>query len=432
MKAARVLIAVALLAVVALPMQGASAQATTYSSCVQLVNLDAVNAATVVLTFYDQSGTSTPYSDPNPIPAGQSRTYCPLPGISNGFNGSAVVSSNTQLAAITNVYTSGGNYASYTGFQAGGTEALVPLLMKNNYGYSTWFNVQNTGTVSTTLTVTYSDGIVATYANLPAGTAHTFDQSTEAHANGWVGSATVTTSNGTPIAVSAIENGPTLFSYNGFGAGSTAPVMPLVQANNFGYFTGISLFNNGTVTTTATIVYTPSTAGSVTTETHDIAPGQIGLYALSVFGTNTFVGSGKVTENTADQPLTAVVNQLNTAAVKGGSYGAFDPSAATATVVFPLIMDRNYGFFTGFNVQNVGTQSTTVTCAFTNSTRTVSATLAPGEALNDVQLNQLSSGYVGAATCTASGGDQKIVGVANELNLGSAVDSLLVYEGTNH
>jgi hypothetical protein len=96
----------------------------------------------------------------------------------------------------------------------------------------------------------------------------------------------------------------------------------------------------------------------------------------------------------------------------------------------PLIMDRNGGYFTGFNVQNVGSDSTTVNCTFTDSTYTVSATLDAGEALSDLQGDKIASGYVGSATCVASGGtDNLIVGVVNEL--GPSGDAFLVYEGIN-
>jgi len=126
------------------------------------------------------------------------------------------------------------------------------------------------------------------------------------------------------------------------------------------------------------------------------------------------------------------INQLNFGTNKGASYGSFDSAAATATVVVPLIMDRNYGYFTGFNVMNAGSNDATVTCTFTGSAVTVGPTLlTPGQALTHTQLNQIANNYVGAATCTATGTSPQIVGVVNELlNTGSS-DTFLVYEGFN-
>ena len=137
-----------------------------------------------------------------------------------------------------------------------------------------------------------------------------------------------------------------------------------------------------------------------------------------------------MTGNTGGNDLVAIVNQLKPG-INGEAYGSFDASTATDTVVMPLIMDRNSGYFTGFNVQNVGGSSTTVTCSYTGSTHTDVATIAPGEAMNALQLNALADGYVGSGTCVASGGGS-IIGVVNELGPSGTADQLLVYEGINN
>ena len=68
----------------------------------------------------------------------------------------------------------------------------------------------------------------------------------------------------------------------------------------------------------------------------------------------------------------------------------------------------------------MGTQPTNVTCSFTGTAYTASATnVAPGAALTDVQLDKIAAGYVGSATCTATGGDAKIAGMVNELTQGA-------------
>lgn len=142
-----------------------------------------------------------------------------------------------------------------------------------------------------------------------------------------------------------------------------------------------------------------------------------------------FVGSARVTANSANVPLVGIVNQLK-AGVNGGAYNGFDPNAATNKVVFPLIMDRNFGYFTGFNIVNAGTSPTNVVCTFTNTSYTVNVSNLPaGGSLNAVQLNQIANGYVGAATCTGGTG-AKLLGAANQLRQ-STKDELLVYEGIN-
>ena len=178
--------------------------------------------------------------------------------------------------------------------------------------------------------------------------------------------------------------------------------------------------------------------GAGCTEKHTISPGSSANYAFAAFengdpGSNCtpkakFVGSASVTANTGNQPLVAIINQLKSG-LNGEAYVSFNAAQATNKVVLPLIMDRNGGYFTGINVQNVGSAATTVNCTFTNSTYTVSKTLQPNEALNDLQNNKIANKYVGGATCTAANATDKIVGVVNELGASTTGDQLLVYEG---
>jgi hypothetical protein len=221
--------------------------------------------------------------------------------------------------------------------------------------------------------------------------------------------------------------------------------MPLVQANNYGYTTGIQVQNtSGSTSSTVTITFTPSDAGSSCTQTRTIAPGASETFAVTAWdpgdsdGDNTctngqtFVGSAQVTGNTGGTDLVAIVNQHNFSNNKGASYGAFNPDQATAKVVMPLITDHNYGYFTGFNVQNVGTSAATVSCTFYNSARTVGPeVLAPGDALTDTQYGVLGDPYVGSATCTAVEGDAKIIGVVNYLRSSGTADTFLTYEAFN-
>jgi hypothetical protein len=413
----------------------ASAGAFTYTSGIQVQNLSSSEAG-VSVAYIEKDGT-VDNTVTGTIPANGSVTYFPI-GASDGFDGSVVISADQPVAAISNVLGSGAGSAaaSYVGTSAGGSPVNIPLLMQDNAGYNTWFNVQNTGGSDATVNVAYSDGTSAGPVTVPAGAAYTFDQSTETHSAS-VFSGVVTSDQ--PVAVSVIEESSTImYAYSGFASGSTNPVMPLINANNSGYYTGIQIQNTGATPTSVTVSYTAVT-GTDCTETQTIPAESSATFALAAFGGAspgsdtcvdgaTFVGSAAVTANSAGNDLNVIVNQLS--ASNGEAYGGFDPAAATDTVVMPLIMDRNGGYFTGFNVQNVGSDSTTVNCTFTDSTYTVSATLDAGEALSDLQGDKIASGYVGSATCVASGGtDNLIVGVVNEL--GPSGDAFLVYEGIN-
>jgi hypothetical protein len=426
-----------LLLIAASPMAPTAGAFTSYTSGFQVQNLSALTA-NVSIAYYNQDGSlATTTSDT--IIGNGAKTYFPVAATAP-FNGSAVISSDQQIASVVNTLGSGSHSAgaSYVAAMAGGTTVSLPLLMKANGGYNTWFNVQNTGSIDATVNVAYSDGTAAGPVTIKPGAAHTFDQATETHSLAAF-SANVTSTQA--VAVSVIEeNASTLFAYSGFVAGATSPVIPLVNANNGGYVTGIQLQNTGGSPTDVTMSYTPSAAGTACTETQTIGAGQSKTFALGAFtsGANStcaagakFVGSAQVTGNTASQNLVAIVNQLKPG-VNGEAYGSFDSTVATNTVVLPLIMDRNSNWYTGFNVMNVGSADTIVTCTFSGSSYTfTSPSLAPGAASTAIQKDQIAPGYVGSATCTATNAGDKIVAVVNELNSVAAGDNLLVYEGIN-
>ena len=255
-----------------------------------------------------------------------------------------------------------------------------------------------------------------------------------------------------PVAAIVMQvDAQSLLAYNGFTTASPKPVMPLVSSNFYKSGTGIQIQNTGGTNTNVTVSYTPSAGfpGAVCTETKSIPAGQSVTFgfpqlpaACGTTGTGVsdpvnkgFVGSAAVTTNSATMPLVAIVNQVTRGAASAAAYEAFNPATATSKVSLPLVMDRNYNIFTGFSVANVGTQPTNIACTFTGTAYTATANnVAPGAALTDVQLNKIASGYVGSATCTATGGDAKIAGVVNELTNGapSTTDALLVYAGFNY
>lgn len=426
--------------------QPASALNFSYTASINVQNLSASTAA-IQITFYNPDGSQAGQKSDN-IPANSRVFYFPLEPVTAGFNGSAIVSSDQPVAAVVNVLGNNGVAgASYIGFNSGGPTLNLPLLMKDNYGFNTWFKVQNTGSAATNITVNYSDGTSNSANNVQPGAAATFEQASETHSKA-VFAATVTA--GQPIAASVIEESTSvMFAYNGFTGGSTGPVAPLVNANFFDYITGIEIQNGGAQATQVTMSFSPSLAGSACTETHTIQPGAaktFSLFAFSVapptgsapdattcaFG-STFQGSGKVTTNSTNQPLTVIVNQLNNVAGTGEAYSGFDPAAATSKVVMPIIMDRYFGYFTGFNIMNVGGASTDVTCTFTGSPVVVNRTIGPNAAFNVNTTTfdtPIADSYVGSGTCTATTAGGKIVGVVNELNTAGG-DQFLVYEGIN-
>ena len=435
----------------------AFAQITNYDADFQVQNLSSTNAAAVVITFYNQDG-SVAATVSDSIPANSSTTYSPLPtSVPAGFNGSVVISSDQPVAAIANVKGNSGAYgSSYSSFNQGSSSIGLPLINKDFYGINTWFNVQNTGSAATTVTVSYSGTSCTENATIQPSAAATFDQSTNTCLpSAYNGAATITTGNpGDTIVATVMQAADIgLFAYNGFATGSTNPVFPLVSNNWYGIETGIQIQNSGSAATTVTVTYTPSQAGTACTETGTIQPGAAETFAINALsfpsqGTTSncvlgqgWVGSAQVTANSANQPLVGIVNQTNFANKGGSSYGAFDPASATGTVVMPLIMDA-YNIWTGWSVMNVGS-SDTVTCSYSSlsSNTNVVQTLNTNEAFAIQNLNSnsggsapLPAGYIGSVTCTVAGSG-KLLGVVNQANMNVASgtgDGTLTYEAFNN
>ena len=412
-----------------------AAAPSTYDVGFQLANQSATTA-NVVITYVNQDGTVDATVN-GTVPGNGSVTYFPI-GASSGFDGSVVISSDQPVVAIANVI--GDNFAfaaSYESFSAGASTVNLPLVMKGNFGYDTWFNVQNTATPTTggsvNITVSYAGQSCDETATIAAGAAATFNQaSNSCLPAGYVGAATITATGGSIVATVLETGAAQLFAYNGFTSGSTAPVMPLVQSNSFGYFTGIQIQNTGAASADVTLDFIPASAGTACSETKTIAAGASATYGLtgSCLFTQNFVGGAAVSANSGSEDLVAIVNQTNFGN-KGAAYDGLDTGSATQILSFPLVMDRNFGYFTGFNVYAVADADGS--CVFTASAGTAGPdatfSLTAGEVLNVSQLNNHSAGFVGSATCTSTSGS--IMGIANQVNIAGAGDTLLTYGGFN-
>lgn len=356
MKKLAILIVVVL--AMAIPLAANAAAGVTYTSGFQLQNLSG-STANIIIDFYDQNG-GVAASVPDTLPANGSKTYFPLDKVPDGFNGSAVVSSDQPLASITNVL---GNNAqrgdSYGGFTAGAQNVSLPLIMKGNFGFDTWFNVQNTGGTDATVTVSYKPGTCTETKTIKPNAAATFDQTANTClAAGFVGAASLTSNQ--PVAVVLMEVGTqNLLSYGGFADTSTNPMMPLISSNYYNSGSGIQIQNTGSQSTDVTVTFKPSQGfpGAQCTETHTVPASQSVTFGFTnsqlpagcgTQGTGVtdatnggFVGSAFVTTNSANQPLVAIVNQINRKAANASSYGAINPAKGTANVSLPLIMDRD-------------------------------------------------------------------------------------------
>lgn len=428
--------------------KGTYAQGTNraYKTGLVIQNLDP-ETANISIAYYQENSTAVANTASTTIAASGSVTLVPLDNFAGAFAGSGVVSSDKRVAAIVNIVSPdlaasfGGD--SYVGFPSGSKNLSLPIIFKSFFNFTTFFNIQNTTATDANVTITFravGGAPIEQKAVIKANSSLRFDQTNSALPNNFNGSATVTSDQ--DIVAAVMQVGPTtILGYSAFTTTSTNPVAPIINANNFGYFTGFNIQNAGTVDTTVTVTYSASQAGTDCTETLTIPAGGRASFAQAAFANTVagencangakFIGSGRVTTNSANQPLIAVVNQLNSVANKGGTYRAFDASVATSIIAFPIIQDRFFGFFTGISVTNVGTVATPLSCTFTNSAVTQGvASLEPGKTFTAQQLNTIADKYNGSATCTASAAGAKIVGVSQQLK-NSASDTFLVQEGIN-
>lgn len=420
----------------------ALAQPSSYTTGFQVQNLSDTDPAQIIITYYNQDGTIDTTTE-DTIPAGSSTTYFGANmQASPGFNGSAVISSNQPVAAIVNILGDGGAFggASYGSFDGGASNANIPLVLNSYFGISTSFNVQNTGSTPATVNVNYvgTGGCSESPVVIQPGAAYTFDQTATCLPAGFIGAATVDAGMGT-VAVAVIQvNNQSLLAYNAFTSdGSSSAVAPLVSHNYFGSRTALQVQNTGADEVEVTVNYAPSDGfpGSACSETQDIPAGASANFGDDAFFLNAangcnagsgWVGAAQIDAGTGT--VVAIVNSVTSGTANAAAYSAFDPSNGTNTVNFPLVMDRNFGIFSGFSVANVGPAAADIDCVFTGTTYTASATDVPtGQSLTDVQLDKIANGYVGAATCTS---DQPIVGVLSQL--GGSGDKLLYYEGFNN
>lgn len=444
MRSIAVVVSIAVLLLTSLPQIYA---VTGYKTGVVLQNLSSTSQTSYFIAYARQSNGYVKSAYRSTVPPLASSLVYPLIDAESGFDGSTIVEASQPVAMTVGVVGNNGNSAAaYTALKNGNNTVIVPLLMKGNYGYNTWMRVQNLGTSSTNVNISYSDQTSNSFGNLMPGGAATFYQAQEYHPVSVFGA---TVSGSQPLGVAVIEDdASTMFAYTGFNSGSTYPVMPLINSNNYGFITGVQISNNSASATYVIVTYTPSTAGTTCYEGQWIQPGGSNTFALNVFsyppGSNisttcqlgfTFVGSARVTQNTASAPLAVIVNQLNTSDGKGEAYGAFNPFQATNIVNMPLISDRaaifgGSSYSSGFSVMNVGGNASQVDCSFTSSGYTTGAYLQPGQTLINTQNGHMTPNYVGAARCISQ--SAPIIGIVNSLGDNSPLkDNFMVYEAVN-
>ena len=403
--------------------------------------------AKVVVSYYDAGAVIHTLDT---IPANSSKTYSQpaITELPDGFDGSATVCADQAVAAIVNQtsYSQEPNVAgSYEAFDRAETATTLyaPIIFKNYNQWNTQLAVQNAGTMTSTVRVTYHrtngpGGPWEEEVDIAPGKRHTFDQATNAELpSNFVGSAVIESLNGQPLAAMVNEFKITgiALSYTCFGGGATTVYAPLLF-KHYGYAnawdTGLQVQNMGAITTTVTVTYRGP--GGPYTETAIVGPGQAHTFYQPANADlpDYFVGSAVIT---SDQPIVAIVNEVNYVAGSGMSYSCF--SGGTKNISTPLLFKRYNNWDTGIQVQNIGAGTTTVTVTYYRSNGpggpwTDSHTLSAYESYTFYQPANaaLPDDFVGSAVITST--TQSIVAIVNEVNYTRLGDTSMSYGGMNY
>ena len=248
-------------------------------------------------------------------------------------------------------------------------------------GWVTPFIVQNTGTIGTTLEVSFykfSDGSCVarrTVSLLAPGTSFADVPNNDSDLPGDAQFSVVVKSFGSPIVSVVNEQAGTgaraeALSYNGISSGATTVSLPNIVRRFFGFHTPFIVQNLGTASTTATATFRPFAGGASVQVVRTIAPGQSQFVEPNVESV-LIDGTQYAVTVTATQPVAVVVNTHNDdASVEKPVAYATDGIAAGAESIYGPYAAKNAndagfaGTTSTIVVQNLGSAAATPTIAF--------------------------------------------------------------------
>ena len=376
------------------------------------------NQAGLTIELYDDQGRLAHTLSDNLAGHG-AITYEParIPGLPTGFVGAAVARSDAQLAGVANEDRAGRDRLTYEGFTSGTDIAWAPLLMRQYHGWSSGIQVQNLGTETATVRVTYTtrsaaEPLALSVLSIPPFASGTLYQPADPRLPAdWVGSAVIESLDGQPIAAIVNEvnvDGPAM-SYVGVTRPSARIFAPLLFKNAGGWSTGLQVQNTSSreANLVATFVGDPDNGGPWT-ETATVGAGaSTTFYQPANFQLpDGFVGAATVVSDSG-QALGGVVNEVRSASTMATGYDVVDRGADS--VFAPLAYRSFGGWNSGIQVQNVGAATTTVSVTFYEQNGTaaarVQANVDPGESETYYlpSISQLRRGFIGSAVVTSSG-----------------------------
>jgi hypothetical protein len=263
----------------------------------------------MTVQIIDPSGTIVATQTASAVPAYASHNFeqSGLAGLSANVAYSAKITGTGALAVESNIYGTGSvtnQLYSYTPFSGGSLTAYAPVVMKNYYGFSTALTVQNLGSATAHVTVTYGTGLVQT-ANVGVSASAVFYTPNTTLNNGTITSAKVTSDQNIVVLINETGNYLRAASFTAFSAGSMKVSVPIVLKHYYSYNTSITCQNVGTATTNITVTYNDGTTETLS----NIAANGTALFYQpnNASLANGFNGSAMITSSS--QPIVCVANE---------------------------------------------------------------------------------------------------------------------------
>jgi len=297
-----------------------------FSSSIVVQN--AGTAAANVRISYRNAGGTEVASESRSIANSASSTFdqTSTSGLSDGYVGAAVVTSDQPVAAIFLISASG-QLSSARGFKGGAPVVYLPVIYNQYFNFNTNVLVQNVGSAATTVKIEYyaaSTGAKIgeeTSSSIAPGSAFTFFQFDTGRGNaiprpGFNGAAIVRSlDGGSIVAVTNVQETRQnyLEAYNGFAASNatTTASCAAVLKNYFNYNTSLTVQNADSTATNLTLTYVDGSGNTVTTKTvTNLAPG------ATYFNYNPGIDelpngfAGAVVIRSSGAKIVAVVNEL--------------------------------------------------------------------------------------------------------------------------
>jgi len=421
------------------PVHFPNIEAYNWFSVIYLRNNSSTSTAEVRTSFFQSSG-SVSSQDVNFVAPTSKLSVSPLylpPGTNTVGTATVVGSQDIATVAVSTLTDSATSYSGIlpsgdlgtAGWERGGTDIALPLLMDNNSGWSSRIFIRNISTSYANYTLTYYDQS----GNAYSGGTGTLAPNVSLQKNQFgtsmptIGSGRITSDQ--PLAVLVEEyKSPSYMTYNAFSGSSSILDLPLLMANNNGWYTGIAVRNTSSSATTVTVTYYPASGYPARNPESLTAPAggsatftQIG----GQWGSAQWIGSAVVSTN-PPLPIVGIVNQITTTGPPGMNYSAF--LHGTPLAVLADIRNNVNGWTSGLTIQNVGSSSASVTLRVNGATAW-SGTIAAKSQQSFYPVPNTSSGFSGTATVESTNG-QPIVAVVNHLKSGSG-DLAMSYNGVN-